>query len=118
MNDPNAFFNRFKRPLIIDEIQRVPDLLSYIQVMVDDTNKVGEFILTGSNQFELNQSVSQSLAGRTAILKLFPFSINELTRNGQKLNRDDYLSKGFLPRIYDQNQRPFKAYGNYCKFTS
>ena len=83
--------------------------------MFDDTNKVGEFILTGSNQFELNQSVSQSLAGRTAILKLFPFSINELTRNGQKLNRDDYLSKGFLPRIYDQNQRPFKAYGNYLE---
>ncbi|MEP0986303.1 ATP-binding protein [Ekhidna sp.] len=115
MNDPNAFFDRFKRPLIIDEIQRVPDLLSYIQVMVDETNKVGDFILTGSNQFQLSESVSQSLAGRTAILKLLPLSVNELTRNGQQLTRDEYLSKGFLPRIYDQNQLPFKAYGNYLE---
>lgn len=114
-SDPNAFFDRYKTPLIIDEIQRVPDLLSYIQVKVDEHNNTGDYILTGSNQFRLSQSVAQSLAGRTAILKLLPLTINELTQNGIHQTRDEYLANGFLPRIYDQKQTPYKAYGNYLE---
>lgn len=113
--DPKAFFHRFAPPLIIDEIQREPQLLSYIQDWVDNHRANGQFILTGSNQLQLNASITQSLAGRVAILKLLPFSIYELAQAGISLSRDEYLSKGFLPRIYDQEQEPFTAYGNYLQ---
>jgi uncharacterized protein len=115
LNDPHSFFQRFRTPLIIDEIQRAPILLSYIQVFVDDHNESGQFILTGSNQLQLNESITQSLAGRTALLKLLPFSINELINAGISLTRDEYISKGFLPRIYDKNLEHYKAYGNYLE---
>jgi uncharacterized protein len=115
LNDPHSFFQRFRTPLIIDEIQRAPILLSYIQVFVDDHNESGQFILTGSNQLQLNESITQSLAGRTALLKLLPFSINELVNAGISLTRDEYISKGFLPRIYDKNLEHYKAYGNYLE---
>lgn len=113
--DPRAFFNRFQFPLIIDEIQRVPELLSYIQGIVDETQENGMFLLTGSQQLQLNESVSQSLAGRTALLSLLPLSLDELTKAGFSLTRDEYLYKGFLPRVYDQNQNPSKAYRNYIQ---
>lgn len=113
--DPNAFFQRFKPPLIIDEIQRVPELLSYLRSMVDDTNKPGALIITGSNQLQLSESITQSLAGRTAILKLLPLTVNEIVHSTIHQSRDEYLSKGFLPRIYDQHQEPFRAYGNYLE---
>lgn len=114
-DDPNAFFQRFKTPLIIDEIQRVPELLSYIQTIVDNSNTPGTFIITGSNQLQLSESITQSLAGRTAILKLLPLTINEIEHSTIHQSRDEYLSKGFLPRIYDQRQEPFRAYGNYLE---
>ncbi len=112
-NDPKAFFSRYKTPLIIDEIQRVPELLSYIQVIVDENNTNGLFLLTGSHQLSLDAAVSQSLAGRTALLRLLPFSISELKSGNITLDRDTYLIKGFLPRIYNNNLNPFKAYRNY-----
>lgn len=115
INDPKAFFNRYTNPLIIDEIQRAPELLSYIQVFVDEENKSGQYILTGSNQLQLNESITQSLAGRTALLKLLTFSISELNHANISLDRDEYISKGFLPRIYDKNLEHFKAYGNYLE---
>ena len=80
MNDPRAFFAQFPAPLVIDEVQRVPELLSWIQVLSDESGKNGEYILTGSHQLQLHEAVSQSLAGRTAILRLLPFSLNELSR--------------------------------------
>ncbi len=113
VTDPNAIFNIYKTPVILDEIQRVPQLLSFIQVMVDANKKNGSFILTGSNQLSLNEAVSQSLAGRTALLKLLPLSINELASSGFKINRDILLSKGFLPGIYSNKLNAFKAYRNY-----
>lgn len=113
--DPRAFFHRFAPPVIIDEIQREPQLLSYIQDWVDNNRVNGQFILTGSNQLQLNESITQSLAGRVAVLKLLPFSIHELAQAGISFDRDEYLSKGFLPRIYDQQQEPFTAYGNYLE---
>lgn len=114
INDPKAFLSQFNGPVIIDEIQRVPELLSYIQVIVDNNKKNGQFILTGSHQLKLMESISQSLAGRTAILQLLPLSVSELTKH--KIIFDEwteYAWRGFFPRIYDQNQRPQVAYSNY-----
>jgi len=114
-NDPNTFFNSFQWPLIIDEIQRVPQLLSYIQTIVDSNKKNGMFLLTGSHQLALGDAVNQSLAGRTALLRLLPFSISELRSGSIELSRDEYLYRGFQPRIYDQNQDPTRANRNYLQ---
>lgn len=112
--DPKGFLGQFKGPVILDEIQRVPDLLSYIQVMVDSKKANGQFVLTGSHQLKLMESISQSLAGRTAILQLLPLSIHELSNHKIEFkNWTDYAFKGFFPRIYDQNQRPRITYSNY-----
>lgn len=113
VDDPNAFFQEFKYPLIIDEIQRVPELLSYIQTFVDENDEKGMFILTGSHQLDLRQAITQSLAGRTALLHLLPFTIGELSRAGIRMERDSYIYKGFLPRIYKDNLEPTRAYRNY-----
>jgi len=112
-DDPNAFFDEFGYPLIIDEVQRVPKLLSYIQVIVDEKGQKGMFILTGSHQLDLNQAIAQSLAGRTALLHLLPLSIVELSRAGIRHKRDEYIYKGFLPRVYKDHLDPTPAYRNY-----
>ena len=111
--DPKSFFKQFPSPLIIDEVQRVPEILSYIQVIVDEEKKNGSFILTGSHQLTLNASISQSLAGRTALVTLLPFSLSELTSFNKSFDRDVLLFNGFMPRIYDQNQEPTALYRNY-----
>jgi predicted AAA+ superfamily ATPase len=111
--DPKAFFQAFPRPLIIDEVQRVPELLSSIQVIVDREGENGQFVLTGSHQLRLGQAISQSLAGRTAILTLFPLSIEELGERTDGESRESLLFRGFLPRVYDQGQEPNRAYRNY-----
>ncbi|MBF0485811.1 MAG: ATP-binding protein [Candidatus Omnitrophica bacterium] len=111
--DPRAFLNVTEKGMILDEIQRVPELLSYIQSIVDDKRKKGQFILTGSRNFELMESVTQSLAGRTAILNLLPLSMNELKKAKQHNSVDQYLLKGFYPRVYAENLEPCKAYRNY-----
>ncbi|MCP4702589.1 MAG: ATP-binding protein [Gammaproteobacteria bacterium] len=113
LHDPNALFSKFSGNCIFDEIQRVPELLSYIQVRVDEEPKKGRYILTGSHQLALHQSVSQSLAGRTALLKLLPLSLRELRRYSVKQNRYEYIYKGFLPGIYKDSLNPTKAYRNY-----
>lgn len=115
-SDPNSFLEKYKNGAIFDEIQRVPTLLSYIQVLVDEQNKEGQFILTGSNQLTMIENVAQSLAGRTAILKLLPFSINELSKVSiEYKDTNNYLYKGGFPRIYDKKQNPTKAYRNYLE---
>ena len=76
--DPRGFLANLPDGGVLDEIQRLPQLLSYIQGIVDRVKKNGIFILTGSHQPELHQSVSQSLAGRTAVMTLLPFSLTEL----------------------------------------
>ena len=82
---------------ILDEIQRAPDLLSYLQVLIDAAPRPGLYILTGSQQFEVMNRISQSLAGRTALLKLLPFSMEELAA-GQTLPAIDHLLlTGFQP---------------------
>ena len=114
IEDPKAFLKRYPGKTIFDEIQRTPNLLSYLQGIVDNESVNGRFVLTGSHQLELRAAVSQSLAGRTGILHLLPLSIAEL--KGADIEFDDfesYVVHGFLPRIYDQNQRPNRAYSNY-----
>ena len=81
INDPREFLTRFKTPMIIDEIQNAPQLLPYIKAAVDRERVNGRFIITGSQQFPLMKNVSESLAGRAAILNLYPFMIEEITGN-------------------------------------
>ena len=112
-NDPVGFLKKYPDGAIFDEIQRVPDLLSYIQVIVDEKQINGMFILTGSSQFKLMDSITQSLAGRTAILRLLPFSINELQNDYGEQRPVDFIYKGFYPRIYDHDLSPTQALGDY-----
>lgn len=111
--DPRGFLELYPNGAILDEIQRVPSLLSYIQVIVDDRDLKGMFILTGSHQLELHQAITQSLAGRTAILTLLPMSLQELALSGIELSLDEALLKGGYPRIFKDNLDPTKAYRNY-----
>lgn len=116
-SDPKALLSEYPAPVIFDEIQRAPDLLSWIQAAIDEQPSLkGQWIITGSNQLSLRASVSQSLAGRTALLTLLPLSISEL-RNAGKLpdTFQELIHTGFLPRIYDQNIRPNSAWSNYYK---
>ena len=114
-NDPDSFFERFPCPCIIDEIQRVPALLGAIQVRVDRDGGNGLFLLTGSHQPKLKAGIAQTLAGRTALLRLLPFSIGELASAGILPERDEFIRTGFLPAIYDRNQRPEDAWEGYYR---
>jgi len=114
LEDPKGFLQRFPGKVILDEIQRVPELLSYIQARVDEEKVNGAFVLTGSHQLALRESIGQSLAGRTALLTLLPLSISEMKAAGIGFDRfEDYAVHGFLPRIHDQRQRPTRAWSNY-----
>lgn len=108
--DPRGFLNRFPDGAIIDEIQREPDLMSYIQTLVDEKKKDGLFILTGSQQFDLMETMTQSLAGRSAIVNLLPLSYDEAYQNNRyETVLDEVLFKGFYPRIFDKNLDPAEA---------
>jgi hypothetical protein len=110
-NDPVAFLGQFGRGVVIDEIQRVPMLLSHIQSIVDETpDEHGRFILTGSQNLQLMKGVSQSLAGRTAIGSLLPFSLSEIDGGG---NLWKTLWQGFFPRIYHDDLDPSEALAFY-----
>ena len=113
--DVRGFFEKFPAPAIIDEIQRVPELLSEIQSAVDEKRENGQFILTGSHQPRLKEGMAQSLAGRTAMLTLYPLSILELEKSGIRLSRDELIFKGFLPAIYDRKQNPVDAHEAYYR---
>ena len=129
-SDPRGFLAQFTNPLIIDEAQRVPDLFSYIQTIVDDRGGSGHYVLTGSHNFLLLESISQSLAGRTSILHLLPFSLPELFGRqdvipaslGEAPQHDTVappqtleqtLFAGFYPRIHDQGLAPSEWLGDY-----
>lgn len=113
VTDIKAFFDRFNTPLIIDEIQRVPELLSMIQVIVDENPIPGSFVLTGSEQQTLRKAVAQSLVGRTALLTLLPLSIEELKETALLKGRDEMIIHGFMPVVYAQSLNPTKVYRNY-----
>jgi predicted AAA+ superfamily ATPase len=112
-SDPRGFLESVSAGAVIDEIQRVPELLSWLQVHVDEQRCNGMFVLTGSEQFRLSESISQSLAGRTAILKLLPFSMEEAAVVRPGMSADEMIFTGFYPRIYDQQLSPTQALGDY-----
>lgn len=113
IEDPRSFLADNPRGMIIDEIQRAPELLSYIQAMVDVKNKNSLFILTGSQQLNLLGKVTQSLAGRTALLTLLPFSFKELKQYKYNHSLEEFIYNGFYPRVHDQKLNPSSAYKNY-----
>lgn len=111
--DPRGFLQQFSKGVILDEIQRAPELPSYIQGIVDTTNRPGNFILTGSQQFEITFAVSQSLAGRTAILKLLPFAFGEIYSATLEHSVSEILYQGFYPRIIEEKLNPTEALSFY-----
>lgn len=112
VHDPKGFLEQFPDGAVIDEIQRAPNLCSFIQVIVDKTKKNGFFILTGSHQFEMMSNISQSLAGRTAIIRLLPFDLEEAYPNAKK-QLLDILYTGFYPGIFQNKINPSKFYSFY-----
>ena len=100
-DDPRAFLARFPDGAIIDEAQWVPDLFSYIQVLVDADQRPGRFVLTGSQNFGMLARITQSLAGRVGILHLLPLSLEELRADGIALDElDTWLQRGFYPALH------------------
>lgn len=116
LEDPRGFLANYPNGAILDEIQRTPALFSYLQEILDNTKQKGLFILTGSNNFLLQQSISQTLAGRIATIHLLPFSIEEL-KKGKVLpkNDDELMIKGFYPPVYDQDINPQDWCPNYIR---
>lgn len=113
--DPNRFLREYENEhgIIIDEFQYVPELLSYIQVVVDEKKRPGYFVLTGSQNFLMNQSITQSLAGRIGILTLLPLSLHELKINKLIYTIDDVLFNGSYPRLYEERIKAIDFYPSY-----
>ena len=130
-DDPNSFLAQFSKPVILDEVQRVPELFSYIMPLVDEHKIMGEFILSGSQNFHLMESISQSLAGRCATMKLLPFSIRELTgrpnldifslkdalagNETSQASPFEHIFKGGYPPLYDRKINPANWLGQYIQ---
>ena len=112
-SDPRGMLARLGTGAIIDEIQRVPSLLSYLQVVGDEHRENSLYILTGSQQFKLSDAINQSLAGRTALLHLLPFSMAERKRIKPSESVEELLYGGFYPRVHDQSLEPRQAYADY-----
>jgi predicted AAA+ superfamily ATPase len=114
IDDPKGFLKNYPEGAILDEVQRVPQLFSYLQQILDESKTTGLFILTGSNNFLLQENITQSLAGRVGYIQLLPFSVDELgehiptTVNG-------ILYKGFYPPLYDQAFEVDKWFSNYIR---
>ncbi len=115
IEDPRGFLNKHAEGAILDEIQRAPELLSYLQTLVDEDPRKGLFILTGSQQFEIMSQIDQSLAGRTAILKLLPLSLEELSEQPGVKNWSRMILSGFYPRIHKDHLDPAQALGDYLE---
>jgi predicted AAA+ superfamily ATPase len=114
--DPRGFLNQFSGGAILDEAQRCPALFSYLQTRVDERQQPGEFILTGSQQFGPLSGITQSLAGRAALLTLLPMSYGELQRSGKiGKNLDKILFDGAYPPIFDRGLEPHPWHGNYVR---
>ena len=114
-NDPRSFLSNRKNGLVIDEAQRVPELFSYVQTMVDEKKIPGSFILTGSHNFLMQEKISQTLAGRVAILTLLPFSLNEVRPDNSHDDFSNFIFRGFYPPIYDRKIEPTDWYPNYIR---
>lgn len=116
LEDPRAFVSGNKGPMILDEIQKIPELLEYVQVEVDEHPGKGRFILTGSHQPELATAVSESLAGRTGIVELMPFSFSEMKSAGCNIAaRDEVIHGGCMPRRIADGIDSFQYYSDYFR---
>ena len=116
LTDPIGFLETYKNGVIIDEIQNVPSLFSYLQVVTDERNINGEYIITGSHNFLLMEQITQSLAGRVAIFTLLPFSLKELKKTEYEVKKwENYLLSGSYPRKIIQNIDASDYYENYLK---
>jgi predicted AAA+ superfamily ATPase len=113
--DPRGFLGQFSVGAILDEVQRLPQLLSYLQGIVDREGGRGRFILTGSHQPRLHEAVSQSLAGRTAVLTLWPFSLTELRHYMPALEPFDLVVRGCYPRVHEEKLDPRRFYNGYLQ---
>ncbi len=133
LDDPRGFLSRYRGPVIIDEAQYAPELFSYIQLIVDDERQPGRFILTGSQNFLLLERITQSLAGRTGVLHLLPFTLDELRGrplrapdvtlalapgDAESYRRDDLyevMRAGFYPPLHDRAIEPRDFYASYVE---
>jgi len=114
ISDPEQFLSQYSKGLIIDEVQRAPELFSYLQVVIDKKKQMGRYILSGSQNFALLENISQSLAGRVALFNLLPFSYKEMTAGKLKIkNIDQLIFKGSYPAIYDRKMNPSLYYSSY-----
>jgi hypothetical protein len=113
--DPRGFLGQMEDGSILDEVQRLPALLSYIQGMVDKGGRRGRFILTGSHQPQLHEAISQSLAGRTAMLTLWPFSFRELRRYESTRGPFDVIVRGCFPRLHEEGLDPRRFFNGYLQ---
>ena len=113
--DPRGFLESCTEGAVLDEIQRLPVLLSYIQGMVDEQPGRGRFILTGSHQPRLHEAVSQSLAGRTAVLTLWPFSLPELRHYSKLWEPFDLIVRGCYPRLHEEGLDRRRFYNSYLQ---
>ncbi len=112
--DPRAFLHRFASGAILDEVQRCPHLLSWLQGLVDERGRMGDFILTGSAQFDLIAGITQSLAGRVGRIELLPFAAGELAAVGKlPAVLEDCLLCGAYPALYDRDLSPGDWFPNY-----
>lgn len=114
--DPRGFLNNIRSGAILDEVQYVPELFSYLQGIVDDQGKPGQFVLSGSQNFLLMESITQSLAGRTAICHLLPLSKAELADAGLlQGGPDTWMHKGWYPRLHVNNILPEDFFASYVQ---
>ena len=113
LDDPRGFLKAYPDGGILDEIQRTPDLTSYIQTLVDEDPAPGKFILTGSQQFNIREALSQTLAGRTGILTLLPFDWEEIKAYQDTSDIDELILNGFYPRLHHMEINPTQAMADY-----
>ncbi len=113
--DPRGFLAQAPQGAVLDEVQRLPELLSYIQGMVDEQDRPGMFILTGSHQPRLHEALTQSLAGRTALLTLWPFSLGELRRYKPHWEAFELVVKGCFPRLHEKGLEPRRFFNGYLQ---
>lgn len=114
LSDPLGFLKSSGEKIILDEVQNIPEIFSYIQVVSDERGTNGQYILSGSQSFLLNEKISQSLAGRVSINHLFPFDITELPKHFEK-NYLQLIYTGLYPRIYQNSINPVDFYPSYLQ---
>ena len=112
-DDPRGFLSNYPEGAVLDEVQRVPELFSYLQQILDEKATNGLFVLTGSNNFLLQEQISQSLAGRVGYLNLLPLALSEI--NDHQSTSNQLMFKGGYPVLYNENTDPSKWYANYIR---